>query len=129
MEMDIIKDRFRRRAGLIGFRCGVVFMLLAGKESSACVDFAVKMAEYTLQMQMKVFKPLLAKQYANSNDNPSGTVNGNIFGRLPSPFNIQDLRQLKGNEIGDNALYTIISRWKAEGWVEKNGKCWIKKKA
>ena len=129
MEMDIIKDRFRRRAGLIGFRCGVVFMLLAGKESSACVDFAVKMAEYTLQMQLKVFKPLLAKHYADSSVNSSSTVNGNIFGRLPSPFNIQDLRQLKGNEIGDNALYTIISRWKAEGWVEKNGKCWIKKKA
>ena len=127
MEMDIIKDRFRRRAGLIGFRCGVVFMLLAGKESNACVDFAVKMAEYTLQMQLKVFRPLLAKHYADSNDNSSGTVNGNIFGRLPSPFNMQDLRQLKGNEIGDNALYTIISRWKTEGWVEKNGKCWIKK--
>ena len=128
MEMDIIKDRFRRRAGLIGFRCGVVFMLLAGKESSACVDFAVRMAEYTLQMQLKVFKPLLAKHYADSNVNPSGTVNGNIFGHLPSPFTMQDLRQLKGNEIGDNALYTIISRWKAEGWVEKNGKSWIKKK-
>lgn len=129
MEMDIVKDRFRRRAGLIGFRCGVVFMLLAGKESTACVNFAVKMAEYTLQMQLKVFKPLLAKHYADSSVNSSSTVNGNIFGRLPSPFNIQDLRQLKGNEIGDNALYTIISRWKAEGWVEKNGKCWIKKKA
>ena len=127
MEMDIIKDRFRRRSGMIGFRCGVVFMLLAGKESNACVDFAVKMAEYTLQMQLKVFRPLLAKHYADSNDNSSGTVNGNIFGRLPSPFNMQDLRQLKGNEIGDNALYTIISRWKTEGWVEKNGKCWIKK--
>ena len=129
MEMDIVKDRFRRRAGLIGFRCGVVFMLLAGKESTACVNFAVKMAEYTLQMQLKVFKPLLAKHYADSSVNSSSTVNGNIFGRLPSPFNIQDLRQLKGNEIGDNALYTIISRWKAEGWVEKNGKSWIKKKA
>ena len=127
MEMDIIKDRFRRRSGMIGFRCGVVFMLLAGKESNACVDFAVKMAEYTLQMQLKVFRSLLAKHYADSNDNSSGTVNGNIFGRLPSPFNMQDLRQLKGNEIGDNALYTIISRWKTEGWVEKNGKCWIKK--
>ncbi len=127
MEMDIIKDRFRRRSGMIGFRCGVVFMLLAGKESNACVDFAVKMAEYTLQMQLKVFRPLLAKHYADSNDNSSGTVNGNIFGRLPSPFNMHDLRQLKGNEIGDNALYTIISRWKTEGWVEKNGKCWIKK--
>ena len=129
MEMDIIKDRFRRRAGLIGFRCGVVFMLLAGKESSACVDFALKMAEYTLQMQLKVFRPLLAKHYADGNDTPSGTVNGNIFVRLPSPFSMQDLRQLKGSEIGDSGLYTIISRWKTEGWVEKNGKSWIKKKA
>jgi hypothetical protein len=129
MEMDIIKDRFRRRAGLIGFRCGVVFMLLAGKESSACVDFALKMAEYTLQMQLKVFRPLLAKHYADGSDTPSGTVNGNIFVRLPSPFSMQDLRQLKGSEIGDSGLYTIISRWKTEGWVEKNGKSWIKKKA
>jgi hypothetical protein len=127
MEMDIIKDRFRRRAGLIGFRCGVVFMLLAGKESNACVDFAVKMAEYTLQMQLKVFRPLLAKHYAESNDNSSGTVNGNIFDRLPSPFTMQDLRQLKGNEISDRGLYSIIFRWKAEGWVEKNGKSWVKK--
>ena len=127
MEMDIIKDRFRRRSGMIGFRCGVVFMLLAGKESNACVDFAVKMAEYTLQMQLKVFRPLLAKHYADSNDAPSSSINGNIFGRLPSPFNMQDLRQLKGSEISDSALYTIICRWKAEGWVEKNGKSWIKK--
>ena len=59
MNMDVIKDRFRRRAAVIGFRCGVVFMLLAGKESNACVDFALKMAEYTLQMQLKVFGPLL----------------------------------------------------------------------
>ena len=129
MDVDLIKDRFRRRSGMIGFRCGVVFMLLAGKESSACVDFAVRMAEYTLQMQLKVFKPILAKYYADSgNDTPGSSINGNIFGRLPSPFNMQDLRQLKGNEIGDSALYTIISRWKAEGWVEKNGKSWIKKK-
>ena len=127
MEMDIIKDRFRRRSGMIGFRCGVVFMLLAGKESNACVDFAVKMAEYTLQMQLKVFRPLLAKYYADSNDAPSSSINGNIFGRLPSPFNMQDLRQLKGNEISDSGLYTIIFRWKAEGWVEKSGKSWIKK--
>ena len=130
MDMDIIKDRFRRRSGLIGFRCGVLFMLLAGKETNASVDFALKMAEYTLQMQLKVFGPLLAKHYADSyDDRPVGSVNGNIFTRLPSPFNVQDLRQLKGNEIGDNALYSIISRWKSEGWVEKQGKTWIKKKA
>lgn len=128
MEIDTIKDRFRRRAGVIGFRCGVVFMLLAGKESNACVDFAVKMAEYTLQMQLKVFGPLLAKHYNNSEDNGYTTVNGNIYNLLPSPFTMQDLRRLKGNEFSDGALYTIISRWKTDGWVEKEGKSWTKKK-
>ena len=68
LNMDVIKDRFRRRSALIGFRCGVVFMLLAGKESNACVDFAVKMAEYTLQMQMKIFAPLLTKFLHEGND-------------------------------------------------------------
>ena len=128
MEIDTIKDRFRRRAGVIGFRCGVVFMLLAGKESNACVDFAVKMAEYTLQMQLKVFGPLLAKHYNNSEDNGYTTVNGNIYNLLPSPFTMQDLRRLKGNEFSDGALYSIISRWKTDGWVEKEGKSWTKKK-
>ena len=129
MDMDVIKDRFRRRAGVIGFRCGVVFMLLAGKESNACVDFAVKMAEYTLQMQLKVFRPLLAKHYSNNGDDtPGGTINGNIYNQLPSPFTMQDLRRLKGSEFSDGALYTIICRWKGDGWVDKDGKSWIKKK-
>ena len=129
MDMDVIKDRFRRRAGVIGFRCGVVFMLLAGKESNACVDFAVKMAEYTLQMQLKVFRPLLAKHYSNhGDDTPGGTINGNIYKQLPSPFTMQDLRRLKGSEFSDGALYAIICRWKADGWVDKDGKSWTKKK-
>jgi len=130
MNMDPIKDRFRRRAGLIGFRCGVVFMLLAGKESNACIDFAQKMAEYTLQMQLKVFKPILVKHLHEDSSNDSGsTVNGTVFEQLPSPFGLQELRRLKGNELTENALYTIISRWKAEGWIEKTGKGqWTKKR-
>ena len=130
LNMDVVKDRFRRRAAVIGFRCGVVFMLLAGKESNACVDFALKMSEYTLQMQLKVFGPLLAKYY--SGDDESGTtttVNGNIFEQLPSPFGLQELRRIKGNEFSDSALYSIISRWKSDGWVEKTGKGkWEKKR-
>ncbi len=129
MDLDVVKDRFRRRAGMIGFRCGVVFMLLAGKESNACLDFAVKMAEYTLQMQLKVFRPLLVKHYGGNEDNNApSTTNGNVFSRLPSPFDLQDLRKLKGDELSSGALYTIISRWKTEGWVEKQGKCWVKVK-
>ena len=129
MDVDVIKDRFRRRAGVIGFRCGVVFMLLAGKESKACVDFAVQMADYTLRMQEKVFRPLLAKYYAKDNDSFEHTsTNGSIFERLPSPFNLTDLRRLKGSDFSVGALYTIISRWKNDGWVEKSGKSWIKKR-
>ena len=128
LDADAIKDRFRRRAGLIGFRCGVVFMLLAGKESNACIDFARKMADYTLQMQLRVFGPLLARHYTDDGDNNVGlSVNGCIFEQLPSPFCLQDLRRLKGKEFSDSALYTIISRWKSDGWVEKNGKSWVKK--
>lgn len=129
LNIDVIKDCFRKRAGVIGFRCGLVFMLLAGKESNACVDFAVKMAEYTLQMQLKVFRPILAKFYAEDNNADSGlSVNTNIFAQLPSPFCLQDLRHLKGNEFSEGALYTIISRWKSDGLVEKTGKTWVKKK-
>ena len=130
LNMDVIKDRFRRRSALIGFRCGVVFMLLAGKESNACVDFAVKMAEYTLQMQMKIFAPLLTKFLHDGNDDGISTsVNGSIFEKLPSPFDLHELRRLKGTEFNDGALYTIISRWKSEGWIEKKGKgMWIKKR-
>ena len=118
------------RAAVIGFRCGVVFMLLAGKESNACVDFALKMAEYTLQMQLKVFGPLLAKYYSGGDETATTTtVNGNIFEQLPSPFGLSELRRLKGNELSDGALYTIISRWKSDGWVEKTGKGkWTKKR-
>ncbi len=130
MNMDVIKDRFRRRAAVIGFRCGVVFMLLAGKESNACVDFALKMAEYTLQMQLKVFGPLLYKYlHEDSNSDTGNSINSSIFEQLPSPFSFQDLRRLKGNEFSDGSLYTIISRWKSEGWVEKTGKSqWTKKR-
>ncbi len=129
LNMDVVKDRFRRRAGVIGFRCGVVFMLLAGEESNDCLDFALKMADYTLEMQIRTFGPLLQKQYANDSDTGTGGyVNGSIFDRLPSSFTLQDLRQMKGNEFNDGALYTIISRWKSEGWVEKIGKSWTKKK-
>ena len=86
MNMDVIKDRFRRRAAVIGFRCGVVFMLLAGKESNACVDFALKMAEYTLQMQLKVFGPLLYKYlHEDSNSDTGNSINSSIFEQLPLP--------------------------------------------
>lgn len=123
---DTIKDIYRRRAA--GYRCGVIFMLLVGKESNACVDFALTMAEYTLQNQCRLFGPLLRLQNEKVRDRmPVATVNQNVLQQLPSPFTIDDLRLLKGNECADGTLYSIVSRWKAEGWVEKVDKnSWVK---
>ena len=58
---------------------------------------------------------------------PVATPNENVLQQLPSPFTIEDLRKLKGNDYADSSLYSIISRWKAEGWVEKRDKgSWVK---
>ena len=49
-DIDHVKDTYRKRAAVIGFRCGVIFHLLSGcsKESKACLDFALMMADYCL---------------------------------------------------------------------------------
>ena len=124
---DKVMDVYRRRAAVIGFRAGVVFMLLCGKESKACINFALMIAEYTLQQQTRMFGSLLMKQYRKSHEYvASGTINGNVLDQLPSPFSMEHLRQLKGQEYSDGTLYSIISRWKSDGWISKNGKnSWI----
>lgn len=118
---------FRKRSAIIGFRCGVVFMLLAGKESKACVDFAVMMAEYTLHMQVKNFGRTLLKQMAKDSDEAVNcTPNSIVYDDLPSSFTMANLRSLKGSEVTDAALYTIIHRWTKEGWIRKEGKTFVK---
>lgn len=120
---DRIKDTYRRRAAVIGYRCGMIFMLLVGKESNACVDFALTMAEYTLQNQCRLYGPLLQMQNEKVKDRmPMPTVNQNVLQQLPSPFTLEDLKKLKGSNCTDGSLYSIISRWKAEGWIQKKDK-------
>ena len=121
-DIDHVKDTYRRRAAVIGFRCGVIFHLLSGcdKESRACLDFAEMMAEYCLAQQIKVFGNMLQKQYANSiTECRRATVNHSIFDQLTPAFTIEDLAALKNEPISRNALVKIISRWRRDGWVEK----------
>ena len=125
---DLVAANYRKRAAVLGFRCGVVFMLLAGKESKACVDFALKMADYTLQMQCRAFGKMYLKQRAKDrdDDDTKTTANGVIYDDLPQPFTMADLRVRKGAELTDAALYTIIHRWSKEGWIKKEGKKFFK---
>ena len=131
-DIDHVKDTYRKRAAVIGFRCGVIFHMLSGcaRESKSCLDFALMMAEYCLSQQIKVFGEALRNEYVNAQDECQryGT-NHSIFDQLAPSFSMDDLRALKRGYCGESALRNIITRWRRDGWIEKtDSKHWHKLK-
>ena len=123
-DIDRVKDTYRRRAAVIGFRCGVIYHLLSGqtKEQKACTEFAVMMAEYAMTEQIKTFGQALQNQYVDAQSEcMRHGVNHSIFDQLPPVFSLDDLAALKGGTTPRNSLIKIISRWKIDGWIEKTG--------
>ena len=131
-DIDHVKDTYRKRAAVIGFRCGVIFHMLTGntKESKACLDFALMMAQYCLDQQMKAFGEALQNQYVDAQDECQRYgVNHSIFDQLPPTFTMDDLRPLKRGFCSEAALRKITSRWGRDGWIEKVDKThWSKVK-
>ena len=129
-DIDHVKDIYRRRAAVIGFRCGVIFYLLSGqaKESKACVDFALMMAEHCLNQQIKVFGEALQNQYVDAQTECQRYgENNSIFDQLPPTFTADDLAALKRSSVPRNSIIKIISRWNRDGWIEKTDtKHWSK---
>ena len=129
-DIDHVKDTYRKRAAVIGFRCGVIFHLLSGKdkESKACLDFALMMAEYCLKQQIKVFGEALRNEYVSAQDECQRYgANHSIFDQLAPTFTMDDLRALKRGFCGESALRNIVSRWCRDGWIEKtDNKHWAK---
>ena len=130
-DIDHVKDTYRKRAAVIGFRCGVIFHLLSGKdkETKSCLDFALMMAEYCLAQQIKTFGEALRNEYVNAQDECQRYgANHSIFDQLAPSFTMDDLRALKRGYCGDKSLRVIISRWRRDGWIEKtDAKHWRKK--
>ena len=156
-DIDHVKDTYRKRAAVIGFRCGVIFHILSGcakaaskqeqgqaclssaereqarpkaKESKACIDFALMMAEYCLQQQIKAFGEALESQFVDARDEciRYGS-NHSIFDQLAPAFTMDDLRALKRGFCSEAGLRKIISRWYRDHWIEKTDKThWSKVK-
>lgn len=121
-DIDHVKDIYRRRAAVIGFRCGVVFHLLSGKdkESKACLDFALMMAEYCLNQQIKTFGEVLRNEYISAGDECQRYgSNHSVFDQLAPTFSMDDLRSLKHGICSEASLRKIISRWYRDRWIEK----------
>ena len=121
-DIDHVKDTYRKRAAVIGFRCGVIFHLLSGKdkETKACLDFARMMADYCLCQQIKAFGDALSNQYIDARDEGQRySQNHSVFDQLPPTFTMDDLRALKGRTCGETGMRVIISRWTRDRWIEK----------
>ncbi len=120
-DIDRVKDTYRKRAAVIGFRCGVIFHLLSGctHESKVCLDFALMMAEYCLAQQIKAFGEALQSQYLDGNKAAKNKSNKTVFELLPPVFTMDDLRALKNGVCGEVSLRKIISRWLNDGLVSK----------
>ena len=117
--IDRVMDTYRRRAAVIGMRCGVVACLLSGeKETKHVIDFALMMAEYVLQEQCRLLGDVLRKQYAaDADDTRRNSKNRAVFDRLADTFTSHDILALK-NDISDAAARMIIKRWREAGWIE-----------
>ena len=121
-DIDHVKDTYRKRAAVIGFRCGVIFHLLSGKdkETKPCLDFALMMAEYCLSQQIKTFGEALQSQYVDAQDECQRYgANHSVFDQLAPTFTVDDLRALKRGFCSEVSLRKIISRWMRDGWIEK----------
>ncbi len=124
-DIDHVKDTFRRRAAVIGFRCGAIFHVLTRrkKESKACLDFAELIAEYALQQQIAAFSEALSNEYDRFGDETLRKDSNNlVFDQLPPAFTMNDLRAVKGNRCSEAGLRKIISRWYQDNWIEKEGR-------
>ena len=128
--IDHVKDTYRKRAAVIGFRCGVIFHLLTGcsRETKGCIDFALMMADYCLEQQIATFGEALMSQYLDARGECQRYgKNHSVFDQLPPMFTMSDLQALKQGSCGQSALYVILSRWRHDGWIEKtDAKHWRK---
>ena len=118
---DEVMDNFRRRSAVIAFRCAVIFHLLSGeeRESKACIDFMLMMADYCLETQVRMLGDMISSQQANNEPIIKTIGNKSTYDRLPKVFTMDDLRLAKGANFEESSYRSIISKWKKARFVEE----------
>ena len=119
---DEVMDNFRRRAAVIGFRCGVIFFLLSGDEheSKACVDFMLMMAEYCLDTQMRLLGNMIESQQAQNTPAEVRNINDKTtYDKLPKEFTYDDVREAKGSGFSASTYRSDVKRWRDNKLVEE----------
>jgi hypothetical protein len=115
-------DLVRRRAGVIGFRAGMLCYLLNDRKSpKIAADFGLWVAEYVFRNQMTFFGMQFeesAKITSEKTDANRGSVR-NLLAELPQKFTRQDLIGLRRRNGQSTDIKKVLSRWTQAGYIRK----------
>ena len=127
-------DTLRRRAGVIGFRAGMLCYLLENRKFTKTVGaFAEWVAEYVFRNQMELWGEQMEQELCGALDMLSGErgAASSLLGLLDREFTTGDLiklRSRKGQSVSATSVNSLLCRWKKVGRIEKTGEGKWKKK-
>ena len=117
-------DTLRRRAGVIGFRAGMLCYLLENRKYNARVgQFAEWVAEYVFRNQMELWGEQMEQEIKGSMDAQSERgAAASLLALLPAEFTAADLIKLrarKGQSVKSAAISMVLNRWRNNHRIEK----------
>lgn len=114
-------DIIRRRAGVIGFRAGMLAYLLSDKkQAKQSAEFGVYIAEYVYRQQLSLFGDQFEKtaQEQVMRSESRGSVR-NLLELLPTEFTVSDLIALRRKNGQSTAVTVVLHRWVKSGLIRK----------
>jgi len=118
-------DTLRRRAGVMGFRAGMLCYLLENRKFTKTVGaFAEWVAEYVFRNQMELWGEQMEQELSGALEVLSGERGSaaSLLALLPAEFSTADLIKLrarKGQSVKNNAICMVLNRWRGNGKIEK----------
>ena len=120
-------DTLRRRAGVIGFRAGMLCYLLENRKFTKTVgQFAEWVAEYVFRNQMELWGEQMEQELTGALDIFAGEKGSatSLLELLPQEFTNADLikiRARKGQSVKGSAISMVLKRWRIHGKIVKIG--------
>ena len=126
-------DTLRRRAGVMGFRAGMLCYLLENRKFTKTVgQFAEWVAEYVFRNQMELWGEQMEQELSGALEVLSGERGSaaSLLALLPAEFSTADLIKLrarKGQSVKNNAICMVLNRWRTNHKIEQIGEAQFKK--
>ena len=118
-------DTLRRRAGVMGFRAGMLCYLLENRKFTKTVaSFAEWVAEYVFRNQMELWGEQMEQELSGALEVLSGERGSaaSLLALLPAEFTTADLIKLrarKGQSVKGSAISMVLNRWRTNHKIEK----------